>query len=61
MSKRKPAYAALFVIGLAFIPLGIASSPGFLGVSVAFIVAGAVGLAREKKASRQVKDDRRAT
>jgi asparagine N-glycosylation enzyme membrane subunit Stt3 len=61
MSKRKPAYAALFVIGLALLPLAIAGNPAFWGVSVVFFVVGAVGLAREKKAARQDKDDQGAT
>jgi len=50
MSKRKPAYGALFVIGLAFLPLAIAQNMAFLGVGVAFLIIGAAGLARERRA-----------
>jgi hypothetical protein len=61
MNRRKPAYAALVVIGLALIPLAITGNPAFWGVSVVFFVLGAAGLAREKKAARKDKDDQGAT
>jgi len=61
MSRRKPAYAALFVVGLAFVPLAIESNPAFWRVAVVFLIAGAVGLAREKKGTRERKDDQDAT
>jgi hypothetical protein len=56
MAKRKPAYAALFVIGLAFIPLGIAENTVFLGVGVVFFIVGAAGMAKERKASERDSD-----
>lgn len=52
MSKRKPAYGALFVIGLALLPLAIAGHTAFIGLSIVFFVVGATGLAGEKKEER---------
>ena len=57
MSKRKPAFGALFVIGLAFVPLGIAGNISFLAVGIVFLVIGAGGLARgQREDNRDNKD-----
>jgi hypothetical protein len=61
MNKRKPAYGALFIIGLALLPLAISGNTAFWGVSVVFLVVGAAGLARDKKAARQDNGDPGAT
>jgi hypothetical protein len=59
MSKRKPAYAAFFVIGLGLLPLAIAGNNAFWGVAVVFFVVGAAGLAGEKR--KPEKESRRRT
>jgi hypothetical protein len=43
MSNRKPAYGALVVIGLAFLPLAIAGNTAFWRVAAVFFIVGATG------------------
>ena len=53
--KRKPAYPALFVLGLALISLGISINYAFLGAGVVFMIIGGVGMrkARAEAAARK--------
>ena len=41
--KRVPNYRALFIIGVTWLPIGIATdNPGFWGMGAVFMIAGAV-------------------
>jgi len=48
MTKRTPAYRALLIIGLAFIPLAIFQHIAFLGVCAVFFIAGVAGIMKER-------------
>ena len=53
MKKRAPAYGALFVIGLSFLPLAIVGNAAFWGVAVVFLVVGSAGLIKEKRSTER--------
>lgn len=48
--KRNPRYGALFVIGLAFIAIGVSTNVAFVGIGIAFLVIGAAGMRRSREA-----------
>jgi hypothetical protein len=52
MKRRKPAYGALVVIGLALMALAISSHLAFIGAGALFIIAGATGLMRERRMNK---------
>jgi hypothetical protein len=49
MSKRKPAFGALLIIGLGLLPIAISGNTAFGGVAAAFFVIGAAGLVNERR------------
>ena len=48
MAKRRRRYAALFVIGIAFVPIAISQGVSFYGVAVTLMVIGAIGMRKER-------------
>ena len=48
MAKRKSRYAALLIIGIAFIPIAISLGVSFYGVAVTFMIIGAFRMRRER-------------
>ncbi len=52
--KRTPALAAFLVIGIAFITIGMSGNSAFIPIGCAFIVIGVAGIARSRKAEKDV-------
>jgi hypothetical protein len=50
--KRKPAYAALFVLGLGLMAIALSVNIAFIGAGAVFFIIGAAGMAKERRADR---------
>ena len=46
-------YRAFFILGLAFLPIGLVTSPAFLAIGVTFFVIGLAGMTRNRRSSRK--------